>query len=74
MTKLAKTQSILYSSLVMAKKKGNRILIGLECTETGMRTYVTEKNKINTPDKLQLKKFNPKLRKYTLHKEVSKLK
>ena len=32
----------------MAKKKGNRILIGLECTETGMRTYVTQKNKVNT--------------------------
>ena len=43
------------------KKKGNRILIGLECTETGMRTYVTQKNKINTTDKLQIKKYNPKL-------------
>ncbi|MFC1722066.1 50S ribosomal protein L33, partial [Patescibacteria group bacterium] len=29
----------------MAKKKGNRMLIGLECTETGMRSYVTQKNK-----------------------------
>ena len=58
----------------MAKKKGNRVLIGLECTETGMRTYVTQKNKINSPDKLQLMKYNPKLRKYTLHKEVARLK
>ena len=56
------------------KKKGNRILIGLECTETGMRTYVTQKNRINTTEKLQLRKYNPKLRKYTLHKEVSRLK
>ena len=56
------------------KKKGNRILIGLECTETGMRTYVTQKNKMNTTEKLELKKYNPKLRKYTLYKEVSKLK
>jgi len=59
---------------VAKKKKGNRILIALECTETGMRSYITEKNKVNSPDKLQLKKYNPKLRRYTLHKEVQKLK
>ncbi|OGC46734.1 50S ribosomal protein L33 [candidate division WWE3 bacterium RIFCSPHIGHO2_12_FULL_38_15] len=58
----------------MAKKKGNRILIALECTETGMRSYITTKNKINSSEKLQLKKFNPKLRRHTLHKEVQKLK
>lgn len=56
------------------KKKGNRVLIGLECTETGIRTYVTQKNRMNTTEKLQLKKYNPKLRKYTVHKEVSRLK
>jgi large subunit ribosomal protein L33 len=58
----------------MAKKKGNRILIGLECSETGMRTYITQKNKVNTPEKVQLKKYNPKLKKHTLYKEVQKLK
>ena len=58
----------------MAKKKGNRVLIGLKCTETGMRTYVSQKNKINAPDKLQLKKYNPKLKKHTVHKEVQRLK
>lgn len=58
----------------MAGKKGNRILIGLECVETGRRTYVTQKNKINKPDKLQIMKYNPIVRKRTLHKEVSKLK
>lgn len=56
------------------KKKGNRILIALECTETGMRSYVTQKNRMNTTDKLQLKKYNPKLKRHTLHKEVQKLK
>ena len=61
-------------AVVAKKKKGNRILIALECVETGIRTYVTQKNKVNTADKIQLKKFNPKLRKYTLHKEVTKLK
>lgn len=55
-------------------KKGNRILIALECTETGMRSYVSEKNKINTTDKLSLKKYNKLLKKHTLHKEVQRLK
>ncbi|OGC45983.1 50S ribosomal protein L33 [candidate division WWE3 bacterium RBG_19FT_COMBO_34_6] len=56
------------------KKKGNRILIGLECTVSGIRTYITQKNKLNSPDKLEIMKYNPKLRKYTLHKEITKLK
>jgi ribosomal protein L33 len=58
----------------MAKKKGNRILIGLECTETGKRSYVTQKNRINSEGKLEVMKYNPLLRKHTLHKEVQKLK
>jgi len=58
----------------MAKKKGNRVLIGLKCTETGMRSYVSQKNKISAPNKLQLKKYNPKLKKHTVHEEVQRLK
>jgi len=58
----------------MAKKKGNRLIIGLECTETGRRTYVTQKNRINTAEKLQVMKYNPVLKKHTLHKEVQRLK
>lgn len=58
----------------MAKKKGNRILIGLECTETGVRSYITEKNRINSDKKIELMKYNPKIRKHTLHREVQKLK
>lgn len=58
----------------MAKKKGNRILIGLECTETGKRTYITQKNRMNSEGKLEIMKYNPLLRKHTLHKEVQKLK
>ncbi len=61
----------------MAKKaKGNRIQIILECTEhktsgmPGMSRYVTEKNRKNNPDRLEIKKFNPVLKKYTLHKEI----
>ena len=57
-------------------KKGNRIQVILECTEhkasrkPGTSRYVTTKNKKNTPDRIELKKYNPILRKYTLHKEI----
>ena len=57
-------------------KKGNRIQVILECTEhkasgqAGTSRYVTTKKKKNTPDRIELKKYNPILRKYTLHKEI----
>lgn len=61
----------------MAKKKNQaRLVIHLECTEQresgvpGMSRYTTMKNKRNTPKRLELKKFNPYLRRYTLHREV----
>ncbi len=61
----------------MAKKsKGNRIQVILECTEhknsglPGTSRYVTEKNRKNTPDRLELKKYNPILRRHTIHREI----
>ncbi|MDC0098923.1 MAG: large subunit ribosomal protein L33 [Crocinitomicaceae bacterium] len=57
-------------------KKGNRIQVILQCTEhkesgmPGMSRYITTKNRKNTPDRLEIKKFNPVLKKYTLHKEI----
>ncbi|WP_341652761.1 50S ribosomal protein L33 [Blattabacterium cuenoti] len=57
-------------------KKGNRIQVILECTEqrkigiSGCSRYVTTKNKKNTPNRIELKKYNPILRKYTIHKEI----
>ena len=54
----------------MAKKKGEkREIIRLVCTEDNMHYVVTSKNKVNTPDKLELLKYNPNLRKRTLHRE-----
>ena len=61
---------------VMAKSKGNRVQVILECTEhkstgkPGTSRYITTKNRKNTPDRLEMKKFNPILKKYTLHKEI----
>ena len=61
----------------MAKKgKGNRVQVILECTEhkasglPGTSRYITEKNKKNTAERLELKKYNPILKKVTVHKEI----
>jgi len=57
-------------------KKGNRVQVILECTEhknSGLRgtsRYISEKNKKNNPERLELKKFNPIMKKMTLHKEI----
>ena len=57
-------------------EKGNRVQVILECTEhkesglPGMSRYITTKNKKNTTDRLELKKYNPVLKKYTVHKEI----
>ena len=39
-------------------------------TSIGMSRYVTTKNKKNTPERLELKKYNPYLKKMTVHKEI----
>ena len=61
-------------------KKGTRVVVTLECTEArtsseprrsnGISRYTTEKNKRNTTERLELKKFNPHLNKMTIHKEI----
>ena len=58
------------------KAKGNRIQVVLECTEMkksglpGTSRYVTTKNRKNTPERMELKKYNPILKKMTVHKEI----
>ena len=60
----------------MAKTKGNRIQVILECTEhkatglPGTSRYITTKSKKNSPDRMEIKKFNPILKKMTVHKEI----
>ncbi len=57
-------------------KKGNRTQVILECVEhrksgiAGISRYMTTKNKKNTTERLVLKKYNPILKKHTLHKEI----
>jgi large subunit ribosomal protein L33 len=55
----------------MAKKKGDkRIKATLACTECSSRNYLTTRNKINTPAKLELRKFCKFCRKVSVHKET----
>ena len=63
----------------MAKNKGTRILITLECVEcrsntekkiSGISRYFTQKNRRNNPERLELKKYCPQCNKTTLHKEI----
>jgi len=57
-------------------KKANRVKVILECTEhknsglPGTSRYISNKNKKNTPERLELKKYNPILKKVTVHKEI----
>lgn len=63
----------------MAKNKGPRIQITLECTECrtnsfqqkkGVSRYLSTKNRRNTTEKLELKKYCQYCNKHTLHKET----
>jgi large subunit ribosomal protein L33 len=57
-------------------KRGNRIQVILECTEqknsdvAGMSRYITTKNKKTTTERIELKKYNPFMKKVTVHKEI----
>ncbi|HEV2403480.1 MAG TPA: 50S ribosomal protein L33 [Candidatus Saccharimonadales bacterium] len=56
----------------MAKKGDKRKIVGLVSEESGERIYYTTKNTQNTPDKLKLRKYSPKLRKRVLFEETKK--
>lgn len=47
-----------------------RVNITLECTECKERNYITKKNKRNNPDRLEAKKYCPRERRVTLHRET----
>lgn len=63
----------------MAKNKGPRIQINLECTECrinllkprmGVSRYLSSKNRRNTSQKLELKKYCRFCNSHTLHRET----
>ena len=56
-------------------KKGARIIITLECTEAKSAgvpasRYTTTKNKQNHPERLEMKKYNPFLKRHSVHRET----
>jgi len=59
------------------KKRNNmpREIITIECTEARKEgkspsRYTTTRNKKLKPEKLEIKKYNPALRRHTVHREV----
>lgn len=65
----------------MAKNKGARIIITLKCMDCNKNTekltknsrkitYTTTKNRRNTPDRLELRKFCPNCNSHTQQKEI----
>ena len=47
-----------------------RTTVILACSECGDRNYTTAKNKKTTPGRLELKKYCPRLKRRTLHRET----
>jgi len=52
----------------MAKKE-NRVVITLACSECKERNYTSQKNRKNDTGRLELKKYCPRCRKHTMHRE-----
>nr|YP_009526908.1 ribosomal protein L33 [Croomia japonica]YP_009527080.1 ribosomal protein L33 [Croomia pauciflora]AYA53861.1 ribosomal protein L33 [Croomia japonica]AYA54035.1 ribosomal protein L33 [Croomia pauciflora] len=66
----------------MAKGKDVRVRVILECTccarnvvdkeSPGISRYITQKNRHNTPSRLELRKFCRYCHKHTIHGEIKK--
>jgi ribosomal protein L33 len=66
---LAYTEIDMLGGVKMASK-GAREHITLECTECHNRNYVTEKNKKNNAERLEIRKYCKFCKKTTVHKET----
>jgi len=53
----------------MAKKTGNRETVRMKSTESP-HMFTTTKNKRNNPDRIQLKRYDPVVRRHVLYKET----
>ncbi len=53
----------------MAGKKDVRPVVTLACSDCKERNYTTEKNRHNDSGRLEIKKFCPRCRKHTMHRE-----
>jgi large subunit ribosomal protein L33 len=55
---------------VASKSSDVRPKITLACTECKERNYITKKNRRNDPDRMEMKKFCPRCRTHTAHRET----
>lgn len=53
----------------MAKKKGVRVVIKIRSTESP-HVYWTEKNRRNDPQRLEMRKYDPVVRRHVLYRET----
>lgn len=53
----------------MARKKGDRVVVTLRSTESG-HLYHTEKNRRNDAARMELRRYDPLLRRHTLYRET----
>lgn len=54
----------------MARKNAVRTVINLSCETCGIRLYTSEKNRRNSPDRIELKKYCKTCRSHENFKEV----
>ncbi len=54
----------------VATAKGGSSTITLQCPDCKERNYTTVKNKRNDPDRIELRKFCPRCRTHTRHRET----
>lgn len=50
-------------------QRGNRVLVKLRSTESS-HTYTTTKSRANTPQRIEIRKYDPKLRRHVLYRET----
>lgn len=50
--------------------KGNRVIVQLESSAGTGHRYTTTKNKRTKPDRMEIKKYDPKARKHVAYKET----
>ena len=55
---------------VASKSSDVRPKITLACVDCKERNYITKKNRRNDPDRMELKKFCPRCRTHTAHRET----
>ncbi len=50
-------------------KRGQRIVVKMRSTESG-HIYITQKNRRNTQKRLELRKYDPYLRRHVVYREA----